>query len=121
MTLLFVYGSLKRGCSNHRQLRGQRFVGPARTQPGFRLFDLGEYPGMIPFPADRDGVEGEVWSVDHASLARLDQFEGVPEGLYRREQIPLTAPFADKIVETYLFNRSTEGLAEIGSSWPRTP
>ena len=120
MTLLFVYGSLKRGCSNHRQLRGQTFVGSARTQPGYRLFDLGDYPGMIPFAADRDGVAGEVWSVDDACLARLDKFEGTPEGLYRREVIPLLAPFADQAVETYLYNRSTEGLAEIGSVWPRS-
>ena len=26
-TLLFVYGTLKRGCCNHAHLAGQRFVG----------------------------------------------------------------------------------------------
>jgi gamma-glutamylaminecyclotransferase len=118
MTLLFVYGSLKRDCSNHRQLRGQTYVAPARTQPGYRLFDLGEFPGMIRFAADREGVTGEVWSIDDACLARLDKFEGVPEGLYRREPIPLTAPFANKVVETYLYNQSVEGLTPLGSIWP---
>ena len=33
-TLLFVYGTLKRGCRNHANLVGQRFVGEARTVPG---------------------------------------------------------------------------------------
>ncbi len=44
--LLFVYGTLKRGCRNHRHLAGQAFVGPARTAPGFTLYDLGGYPGI---------------------------------------------------------------------------
>lgn len=42
--LLFVYGTLQRGRVNHGQLAGQRFVGPARTVPGFRLYDLGAIP-----------------------------------------------------------------------------
>ena len=31
MTTLFVYGTLKRGGSNHAHLAGQKFLGPART------------------------------------------------------------------------------------------
>jgi gamma-glutamylcyclotransferase (GGCT)/AIG2-like uncharacterized protein YtfP len=30
-TPLFVYGTLKRGGSNHHQLASQTFLGPART------------------------------------------------------------------------------------------
>ena len=64
--LLFVYGTLKRGCCNHRHLAGQRFVGPARTVPGFTLYDLGGYPGLAPAPEDTAGVAGEIWAVDAA-------------------------------------------------------
>jgi gamma-glutamylcyclotransferase (GGCT)/AIG2-like uncharacterized protein YtfP len=107
-TLVFVYGTLKRGCSNHRVLADQIFVAEARTVPGYHLYHLGDYPGMIATSDDTLGVAGEVWSVDPAALARLDAFEGVHESLYRREPIKLLAPFTDRHVETYLYAQSIE-------------
>lgn len=116
-TLLFVYGTLKRGCCNHGQLAGQKLIGPARTVPGYQLHDLGSYPGMIANSADCDGVAGEVWSVDAPCLLELDLFEGVPEGLYRREAILLRAPFAHEKIETFIYNQSVVGRRAIGSEW----
>jgi gamma-glutamylaminecyclotransferase len=116
-TLLFVYGTLKRGCSNHAILAGQEFVGPARTQPGYRLFDLGGYPGIVAMPDDREGVNGEIWSVDAEALARLDAFEGVHEGLYRREPLPLLPPFAARPVDAYVSALGVTGRREVGSTW----
>lgn len=118
VTPLFVYGTLKRGGGNHEQLRGQRFVGPARTGPGLTLYSLGDYPGMVRAPADPAGVEGELWEVDGACLARLDRFEGVPEGLYQRVRIPLRPPHQDVVAETYLYAGSVTGRASLGSQWP---
>lgn len=115
--LLFVYGTLKRGCGNHRQMAGLTFVGDARTRPGFRLYDVGGYPGLVAASDDRNGVSGEVWSVDAAGLVRLDRFEGVAEGLYRREPVPLEAPFADQAVAAYVFGSSVTGRRVIGSEW----
>lgn len=117
MTLLFVYGTLKQGLSNHAYLAGQKLLGPARTQPGYRLFEVGGYPGMVPWPSDRVGVTGEVWEVDDQALAELDAFEGVPEGLYRRECVPLQAPFTDARVDAYIYPHSVAGRTEIGDSW----
>jgi gamma-glutamylaminecyclotransferase len=116
-TLVFVYGTLKRGGGNHRHLAGQKFVGEARTTPGFRLFDLGEYPGMVAHADDRAGVSGEIWAVDADCLARLDVLEGIAEGLYRRELVPLLAPFADRKVESYIYARTVEGLRDLGSEF----
>ena len=45
MSLVFVYGTLKRGYSNHHFLAGQAFQGEARTAPGFALFSLGFLAG----------------------------------------------------------------------------
>ena len=115
--LLFVYGTLKRGCSNHAYLAGQRFLGEARTMPGSRLYDLGGYPGMIAHADDREGVTGEVWSVDATALARLDALEGLAGGLYRREPVALRPPFADRAVETYLYAHSVMGRREIDATW----
>ena len=116
-TLLFVYGTLKRGCSNHRYMAGQRFIGLARTAPGYRLYDLGGYPAMVTHPEDRDGVVGEVWSVDEDALRRLDRFEGVHEGLYRRAPIPLQPPFADRSIDAYVSVLPVTGRPEVGNEW----
>jgi gamma-glutamylcyclotransferase (GGCT)/AIG2-like uncharacterized protein YtfP len=56
MTLVFIYGTLKRGGGNHHLLAGQEFRGPARTAPGFTLYELTGYPGMVPEGGDRAGV-----------------------------------------------------------------
>jgi gamma-glutamylcyclotransferase (GGCT)/AIG2-like uncharacterized protein YtfP len=114
---IFVYGSLKRGGNNHAFLHGQSFLGTARTAPGFRLFDLGDYPGMVAWPGDNTGVEGEVWAVDAACLLRLDELEGTAEGLYRRAAVPLLAPFAEQVVETYFYLHPIEGRRDAGSVW----
>lgn len=115
--LLFVYGTLKRGCSNHRQLAGQTFIAAAHTAAGFRLFDLGDYPGMVAVPGDREGVSGEVWAVDSVCLLNLDSFEGVAEGLYRRAAIAMRPPHNDKVVEAYVYELPIGDAPEIGSIW----
>src|SRR5688572_23932074 len=115
-TLLFVYGTLKRGCSNHHLLADQTFVASTRTPAGYRLFDFGGYPGIVAMTDDREGVTGEVWSVDDAALQRLDHFEGVHEGLYRREPISLLPPFNKKTVFAYVSELNPAGRREVGSS-----
>lgn len=117
MTLVFVYGTLKRGGSNHRFLAGQQFVAEARTVPGYTLYALDGYPGMVPAPTAPHGVTGELWSVDEACLARLDALEGVSENLYRRAPIPLAAPHAQLSAETYLYARPTAGRPHLGPTW----
>lgn len=116
-TLLFVYGTLKRGCSNHRQMAGQEFLATAETVPGFRLHNFGGYPGIGPGPRDAGGVHGEVWQVDDTGLQRLDAFEGVPEGLYERRGIPLQPPFDSARVQAYFPAGSPEGRKILGAEW----
>jgi gamma-glutamylaminecyclotransferase len=114
--LLFVYGTLKRGLCRHHALAGARFIGEARTPPDFRLIHLGTYPGLV---RDTPGVSirGELWEVDADCLARLDEVEGVDEGLYRREAISLLDPFADQSVQTYIYARGIAGLPDCGNCW----
>ncbi len=116
--LLFVYGTLKRGGNNHAFLAGQAFVAAARTLAGFRLYELDGYPGMVTAPDDTEGVTGELWMVDRPALQRMDELEGVAEGLYRRAPVPLLPPHHQALAETYLYARSIAGRKVIGSSWP---
>jgi len=119
MPLLFVYGTLQTGASNHREMAGQRLVGPARTEPGWTLIRLDGYPGLIADAAARVGVSGEVWSVDDAALKRLDDFEGVAEGLYRRGPIMLSERPAGvpAAVQTYFYARPPRGEPVLGPTW----
>ena len=116
-TLLFVYGTLKAGCSNHRHLADQKFVGTARTVPGYTLYELGGYPAIAPHVGDREGVAGEVWAVSDEALRWLDEFEGVHEGLYRREPIPLQTPFAEQRIDAYVSTRPITGRPQVGNEW----
>lgn len=107
--LLFIYGTLKRGGSNHEQLAGQEYLGEACTLPGHRLYDLGEYPGLVRAQGVADYVHGELWRVSGECLHQLDRFEGVPEGLYRRSAIELDELHGDLVVETYFYLRDLSG------------
>ncbi|KEF40780.1 MAG: hypothetical protein ER33_15175 [Cyanobium sp. CACIAM 14] len=82
--LVFVYGTLKRGCANHRWLAGCGFEGEASVS-GLVLHDLGPFPMAIP----GDGVvRGEVYRLEASTLAGLDRLEGYPR-LYDRQPMPL--------------------------------
>ncbi len=117
MTPLFVYGTLKRGCANHWFLAGQSFIGEARTAGGFTLFELSGYPGMVAREGRPAGVTGEVWAVDALCLRNLDELEGTAEGLYKREAVPLLAPFGGQRVEAYIYQQAVDGRREIGAAW----
>lgn len=117
MTRLFVYGTLKRGGENHLHLAGQRFLGEAATGPGFTLYGLKGFPGMVRATDAAEGVTGEVWEVDADCLRTIDILEGTVEKLYERVPIILLAPFADLPAQTYLYLRSLEGRPSVGPTW----
>ena len=82
--LVFVYGTLKRGERNHHWLQGARWVGEVE-RPGLVLHDLGPFPMAV---VGEGRAFGELYEVDSAILARLDQLEGYPR-LYDPQQLPL--------------------------------
>ncbi len=47
MTLLFVYGTLKRGFHNHKRLSSARFVESLQTISGYQLYNYDGLPIMI--------------------------------------------------------------------------
>jgi gamma-glutamylcyclotransferase (GGCT)/AIG2-like uncharacterized protein YtfP len=117
MNLIFVYGTLKRGGSNHHCLAGQAFIGVARTAPGYLLYEVADYPGMVREDGCLEGVSGEVWAVDNDCLAGLDLLEGTAEGLFRREAVPLAGAFAGWQVEAYVYLRSITDRRRVGAEW----
>lgn len=116
-TLLFVYGSLKRGEINHALLLRQRFIAPARTTGGYRLYELDGYPGMVHNGDPQEFVTGELWAVSADCVQQLDPFEGTDVGLYRRERVPLSAPHQHTAAEAYIYAQPIEGRKQLGHTW----
>lgn len=78
---LFVYGTLVGGGEADGLLAGCERLGPA-TVAG-TLYDIrGEYPALILY-GDAP-VRGEVWRCPNRLLPRLDDYESVSAGLFRR-------------------------------------
>ena len=83
-SLVFVYGTLRRGESNHFLIQSARYCGEHRTSPEYHFWDCGAYPA-----ASRGGstaIDGELYGVSPRLLRALDRLEDVPR-LYRREII----------------------------------
>jgi gamma-glutamylaminecyclotransferase len=114
-TVLFFYGTLKAGGQSHHLLAGAEFVGPARTLPLYRLYGLGWHPGLVLDRANGVAVHGELWAVDDALLAQLDEYEGTPDW-FRREAVAVADHFGD--VQAYFFNGAVPVDAPCGDRWP---
>lgn len=114
-TILFVYGTLKRGGRGHRWIARQRFLREATTSPKFRLYDLGSYPGLVRDTTNGLSVAGELWEVDETCLSELDDFEYAPE-LYVRDAVEVEG-MSDR-VESYIYNKAIPAGARSGKIWP---
>ena len=114
---LFIYGTLLPGLCRHDAMQGAQRLGAATTFG--QLFDLGEYPALIP-GAQR--VHGELYQVDAGQLARVDEVEEfIPTdeaaSLYLRRRVKVTLDDVAFSVEawTYHYNRSVKNCTLIES------
>jgi gamma-glutamylcyclotransferase (GGCT)/AIG2-like uncharacterized protein YtfP len=114
-TLLFVYGTLKRGLASHHLISDQEFVGEATTMPLYRLYGVSWHPGMVPDRENGLDIRGELWLVDAECLAKLDEFEGVPDSFVRSEVV-VRDTFQP--VQAYFYNLSIPPDCPSGGEWP---
>ncbi|HEX5790142.1 MAG TPA: gamma-glutamylcyclotransferase family protein [Luteolibacter sp.] len=77
-SIIFVYGTLRPGGSNHFRMDGARFVAAATVRGA--LYRIDWYPAIV-LADDAGEVHGEIFAVSPTQLAALDDYEG-PE--YRR-------------------------------------
>jgi gamma-glutamylcyclotransferase (GGCT)/AIG2-like uncharacterized protein YtfP len=94
--LVFVYGTLRRGGSNHFRMAGADFVAQGAVRG--RLYGIAWYPGLV---LDREGGEviGDVMAVDAGMMAELDAYEG---GEYRRVRVEVGLPHGE-IIEAWIW------------------
>ena len=91
--LVFVYGTLKRGYPNNPLLEGSQFLGEAVTVPTYKMVET-SFPVIMPDPSGKP-VAGEIYTVDDATLARLDQLEREGRS-YDRVMIDATLPLSNE-------------------------
>jgi gamma-glutamylaminecyclotransferase len=101
-SLLFVYGTLRRGYENHEAyLQDAQFLGRAVTQNKFALF-LDDFPFLSKTPAV-SSIVGEIYRVEERTLAHIDCLEGHPDE-YRRELITVvTEQGMEYVAWTYFY------------------
>src|SRR5262249_3653075 len=113
-TLLFVYGTLKRGERNYFRMRDSELIAEVKTAPHFRAVDRGAHPGLIRDHENGLSVYGELFAVSDRCLAELDEFEGVP-GPFVRELIEVDG---HEEVWAYYLNTPVPEWAKSGDRWP---
>jgi gamma-glutamylcyclotransferase (GGCT)/AIG2-like uncharacterized protein YtfP len=87
MPLYFAYGSNMDRAHMARLCRGAEALGPARLDHHRFFIARAGYASIAP----KRGavVHGVLWKIAAAQLPRLDQYEAVTAGLYRRAEMPV--------------------------------
>jgi gamma-glutamylaminecyclotransferase len=116
---VFVYGTLKRGFTNHPLLERAKALGAARTCESWPLVIAGDWfvPCLLERPGQGHRVRGELYAVDAATLAALDALEGVgePDGYDRRPIEVEREPGGERLRVQVYFKR--EPLGALHSGW----
>jgi gamma-glutamylcyclotransferase (GGCT)/AIG2-like uncharacterized protein YtfP len=85
--LVCVYGTLRRGGSNHFRMAEARFVENCTLRG--RLYRIDWYPGLV-LDSGGDEIQGELYMTTPELLAELDAFEGHE---YRRIRAAVKTPY----------------------------
>ncbi len=83
-SLVFVYGTLKRGQRNHGFVQAGEFVGNHQTEAVFSMYEFDDYPAVTEF--GKDSIGGELYRVNRAQFRKLDELEWYPR-FYQRIKI----------------------------------
>ncbi len=80
---VFVYGTLRKGGSNHFRMATAELAGEGRIAG--RMYRISWYPALV--TGGEGSVRGELYTVPDEHLQALDQFEG-PD--YRRRKVSVS-------------------------------
>ena len=85
--LLFVYGTLKYGFSNHNLLAGATSLGKGKLIGNYALYEdtYGNFPFIVENQEVCSVISGELYEItSREHLASIDEFEGVPSLFIRK-------------------------------------
>lgn len=112
--LAFAYGSLKKGRWGWKELKLEQradFMGGGSVEG--RIFDLGEYPALVP---GKGRVRGELWRLrDEEALKTLDAFEGEE---YLRDEVEVEAEDGKSArAWAWVYAGTIKGQKELAGEW----
>jgi len=116
MHRVFVYGTLKKGFSNHGRIFGGYDIKITPAWALGKLYDLGWYPAMT---VGTDNVFGELIEFNNPEiLKRVDYLEGfkgvnIPHNYYERREVDVFA--GDGTVKAWVYFLSNEKINGIDS------
>ncbi|MFC1745111.1 gamma-glutamylcyclotransferase family protein [Candidatus Riflebacteria bacterium] len=125
--LIFVYGTLRRGLSNHAQfLSDSEYIGTAKTVEKYAMYADG-----IPYVVTAEPhsiITGEVYRVNEQTLAEIDRLEGHPD-YYFRVKVEIILMNRERIMAWLYFCREKRGvllksgdfLDQVGENSPQEP
>ncbi len=117
MHKLFVYGTLKKGFSNHHFLKGAKFLGKAITKHKYALYET-SIPYAYPYEKVSP-IRGELYEVDTQTIRKIDLLEGHPHA-YRREKVPVLLENGEEVFAwIYFYPRKRGKLNPSGEFQPR--
>jgi len=118
-TLIFVYGTLRRGFGNHHLVRRAAFLGRGETAERLVM----HVAGQIPFAHAAEAaypIVGEIYAVDAATLAALDRLEDHPHWYVRTPVTIRMEDGRDLAAQIYLCRRP-EGRRAPGGDYAGLP
>jgi len=105
-TLLFVYGSMKRGFRNNIRLDKEVYFGDAITKEKYCMFPSVNFTYPYALKEDkRWQLKGELYDITNIDISVIDDFEGVPK-FYYRESIEII--WRDQVTKAFIYFRSNE-------------
>ena len=113
--LVGVYGSLRRGQSNHHYyLSESDYKGTFTTEPEYTLHSLSWYPGLK--QNGNHSVVMEVYEVDEKTLETLNRLEGYRPGekVSFYDRIEINTPWGKAFTYIYVNELSKDSIVESG-------
>jgi len=104
--LVFVYGTLRNGHSNHHLLKEAFCFGTGSTEASYAMYLISGYP-YVTSSESRYPIVGELYAVDDDTLKILDSMEGHPRYYERRETTVIVC--GDNHV-AWMYFRDPQGL-----------
>ena len=81
--LVLVYGSLRKGMSNHCVLGNSKFIDYYKIPQGnYSMYSLGGFPALLP-NVHGEEILCEAYAVDNDVYANVERLEGYPSFYYR--------------------------------------
>lgn len=104
--LIFVFGTLRSGQSNHHLMMDANSYGSGCTVENYAMYLTGGYP-YVTSSEPRYPIVGELYGVDDETLTMLDKMEGHPRHYRRRE---IAVHVAEKEYCAWMYFKDSPGI-----------